>query len=282
MFPTFHNLRSTFRLTIPAMTVPLITSLQNPQVKRLVRLRTRRAREEEGVILIEGAREVSRAVQAGVKVNELFLCPELFSLEANELTVQLNMQEARVTHLTRSAFEKVSGRENPDGVLALALTPGVHLSDPPHGAVVVVLHGLEKPGNVGAILRTADSVGAHAVLILGRGADPFSPNVIRASQGSVWTVPTVTLPEPEAWAWLERHVFRTVACTPDAPQVYWDAPLTGRVALLLGTEHEGLPQAWRETDEAVRIPMHGSADSLNVATAAALVLYECVRQRRLT
>lgn len=258
------------------MTVPLITSLQNPQVKRLVRLRTRRAREEENLILIEGAREVSRAVQAGVTVTEVFLCPERFSPEAAELHVE----HARVTHLTPAAFEKVSVRESPDGVLALAHTPSRPLDDPSLDAVVVVLHGLEKPGNVGAILRTADSVGAHAVLILGRGADPFSPNVIRASQGSVWHVPTVTLPEQDAWAWLERHAFRTVACTPDAPQVYWDAPLTGRVALLLGTEHEGLPEAWRSTDEAVRIPMQGSADSLNVATAAALVLYECVRQRR--
>ena len=258
------------------MTVPLITSLQNPQVKRLVRLRTRRAREEEGVILIEGAREVSRAVQAGLTLNEVFLSPELFSPEASTLT----FPDARVTHLTPAAFEKISVRDNPDGVLAVAVAPEAHLPDPPQDAIVVVLHGLEKPGNVGAILRTADSVGAHAVMILGRGADPFSPNVIRASQGSVWHLPTVTLPETQAWAWLAQHHFRTVACTPDAPHEYWNAPLTGRVALLLGTEHQGLPQEWRSTDEAVRIPMHGSADSLNVATAAALVLYECLRQRQ--
>ncbi|WP_135228255.1 TrmH family RNA methyltransferase [Deinococcus fonticola] len=258
------------------MTAPLITSLQNPQVKRLVRLRTRRAREEEGVILIEGAREVSRALGAGVQLTEVFLCPPLFSPEA----AALRFEEGQVTRLTPAAFEKVSLREHPDGVLAVAATPQPQLADPPPQATVVVLHGLEKPGNVGAILRTADSVGAHAVLILGRGADPYSPNVIRASQGSVWQVPTVPITEDAAWAWLARHGFRSVACTPDAPQVYWDAPLTGRVALLLGTEHEGLPESWRRTDEAVRIPMQGGADSLNVATAAALVLYECLRQRR--
>lgn len=256
------------------MTAPLITSLQNPQIKRLVRLRTRRAREEEGVVLIEGAREVSRAVQAGVVLRELFLCPEQFSPEA----AQLRLHAPQVTHLTRPAFQKVSVREHPDGVLAVADLPDRPLPAPPVEAVVVVLHGLEKPGNVGAILRTADSVGAHAVLVLGRGADPFSPNVIRASQGSVWKLPLRSMPEEEAWAWLAGHNFRLVACTPDAQQVYWQANLTGRVALLLGTEHQGLPAEWR-TDQAVRIPMQGSADSLNVATAAALMLYEALRQR---
>lgn len=258
------------------MTSLPITSLQNPQLKRLVRLRTRRAREEEGVILIEGAREVSRALAAGVRLRELFLCPEQFSPEASTVT----FTAPQVTYLSTPAFEKVSVRENPDGVLAVAETPQPTLPDPAAGAVVVVLHGLEKPGNVGAIIRTADCIGAHAVLVLGRGADPYSPNVIRASQGSLWQVPTLALDEAQAWAWLQAHTFRTVACTPDAPRIYWDVPLTGRVALLFGTEHQGLPQEWRSADESVGIPMQGSADSLNVATAAALVLYECLRQRR--
>lgn len=259
------------------MTAPLITSLQNPQLKRLVRLKTRRAREAEGVMLIEGARELSRALAAGVSVQEVFLSPELFSPEAHELKLAGDL---RLTHLTRAAFQKVSGRENPDGVLAVALAPQHPLGVPPPEALVVVLHGLEKPGNVGAILRSADSVGAHAVLILGRGADPYNPNVIRASQGSVWTVPTLALDEQQAMHWLTQHAFRTVACTPDAPRSYWDSDLTGRVALLFGTEHQGLPPEWRAAHQAVGIPMHGSADSLNVATAAALVLYESLRQRR--
>ncbi|MDB5045874.1 MAG: rRNA methyltransferase [Deinococcus sp.] len=267
------------------MTAPeVITSLQNALVKRLVRLRTRRERELDGVIVIEGARETTRALASGVSPSLIVTCPALYSPEA--LAVAPTLTGERV-ELSRTAFEKVSGRENPDGLLALAPTPRPALPDPDENAVVVVLHGLEKPGNVGAILRTADAAGAHAVLVLGRGADPYGPNVIRASQGSVFRVPTAVLTEAEAQAWLLQHAFTTVACTPDAPQTYWDAPLTGRVALLLGTEHEGLPEDWRSAQTpsalSVSIPMHaapGGADSLNVATAAALVLFECVRQRR--
>ncbi|WP_216329609.1 TrmH family RNA methyltransferase [Deinococcus aestuarii] len=255
----------------------VITSLQNPHVKRLARLRGRRDRDREGVILIEGARELSRAVAAGVALQTLYLCPPLFSPEAREVAPSL---PGTPVHLSREAFEKVSGRENPDGLLGVAPTPAPPLPDPSGDALLVVLHGLEKPGNVGAILRTADAAGASGVIVLGRGADPYGPNVIRASQGSVFSLPVVALEEGEALEWLAGRGFTRVACTPDAPQVYWDAPLTGRVALVLGAEHEGLPPEWRAAELPVRVPMHGAADSLNVATAAALVLYECLRQRR--
>ncbi|ADY26126.1 tRNA/rRNA methyltransferase (SpoU) [Deinococcus proteolyticus MRP] len=256
-----------------------ITSLQNPTVKRLVRLRSsRRLREGEGTVLIEGARETARALAAGWAAGELYLCPALFSPEAAELAPQLPM--SAVTELSAEAFAKVSGRENPDGVLLLSRPPQERWPTLPPQALLVVLHGLEKPGNVGAILRTVDGVGADGVLILGRGADPYSPNVIRASQGSVFTVPLRQQDEAEALAWLEEEGFTLVACTPDAPRTFWQADLTGRVALLLGTEHEGLPEHWRRHESAVSIPMRGQADSLNVATAAAVVLYEALRQRQ--
>ncbi|GGO28858.1 TrmH family RNA methyltransferase [Deinococcus humi] len=261
-----------------------ITSLQNPQLKRLVRLHTRRSREQEAVILIEGARELSRALAAGVQPTEIFSAPELHSPEAAEVAPTL---PTLPTLLSPAAFEKVSGRENPDGLLAVAPRPAVMLPDLPGDAVVVVLDGLEKPGNVGAILRTADASGAAAVLVLGRGADPYGPNVIRASQGSVFALPVVALDEEAAQDYLTAQGCVMVACTPDAPHVYWDAPLTGRVALLLGTEHGGLPTHWRQAGShgsglSVRIPMEpgSAADSLNVATAAALMLFECARQRR--
>lgn len=260
------------------MTAPdVITSLQNPHVKRLVRLRTRREREREGMILVEGARELSRAVAAGQTPATLYTCEVLYSPEARGVEPSLPGPRLR---LSREAFEKVSGRENPDGLLALIPAPAPRLPEPHGDAVIVVLHGLEKPGNIGAILRTADAAAAAGVFVLGRGADPYSPNVIRASQGSVFALPVAALGEEEALAWLAEREFTRVACTPDAPQVYWDAPLTGRVALILGAEHEGLPPEWRAAELPVRVPMHGAADSLNVATAAALVLYECLRQRR--
>ncbi|GGK32783.1 rRNA methyltransferase [Deinococcus malanensis] len=256
-----------------------ITSLQNPHVKRLVRLRNRREREEHGVILIEGARELARAVQGGVTPHTLYSCPDLYSPEASNLAATLPGDRLE---LSRAAFEKVSGRENPDGLLGVAPIPAPRLPEPDSNAVLVVLHGLEKPGNVGAILRSADAAGAQGVLVLGRGADPYGPNVIRSSQGSVFTMPVAVLDEDSALAWLSAQGFITVACTPDAPRTYWDATLTGRIALLLGTEHAGLPESWRHTDHSVSIPMHegSGADSLNVATAAALVLFECARQRR--
>ncbi|SMB92548.1 TrmH family RNA methyltransferase [Deinococcus hopiensis] len=255
----------------------VITSLQNSQVKQLVRLRSRREREAEGVILVEGARELSRALTAGFLPLAIYTCDALYSPEAVE--VERVLPDPRV-RLSREAFEKVSGRENPDGLLATLPAPSPRLPVPEADTFVVVLHGLEKPGNVGAILRTADAAGAAGVIVLGRGADAYSPNVIRASQGSVFAVPVASLSEEEALTWLAEHAFTRVACTPDAPHVYWDAPLTGRVALVLGAEHEGLPPAWRAAELPVRVPMRGAADSLNVATAAALVLYECVRQRR--
>ncbi|PNY82575.1 TrmH family RNA methyltransferase [Deinococcus koreensis] len=264
----------------------VITSASNPHVKRLVRLRSRRDREREGLILIEGARELRRAALAGVRLQAVYLCPELYSPEARQVVPELpepvsGPLTGTVTALSRPVFEKVSGRENPDGVLALAAPPELSLAEPGPDAVVLVLHGLEKPGNLGAILRTADAAGASGVIVLGRGADPFGPNVIRASQGSVFSLKVVVWDEPEALAWLRERGFALVACTPDAPRVYWEAPLTGRVAPLLGAEHQGLPADWRQTERSVRIPMADTAgaDSLNVATAAALMLYECVRQR---
>jgi len=264
-------------MSAPVPSPAPITSLQNPQVKRLVRLRNRRDRDREGVILIEGARELSRAAAAGLVPQTLYTCEALYSPEARG--VESGLPGSRQP-LSRDAFEKVSGRENPDGLLAVVPTPAPRLLDPTGDALLVVLHGLEKPGNLGAILRTADAAGASGVLVLGRGADVYSPGVIRASQGSVFTVPVAALPEDDALAYLSDHAFTRVACTPDAPREYWDAPLTGRVALVLGAEHEGLPPAWRTAELPVRVPMHGQADSLNVATAAALVLYEAVRQRR--
>lgn len=255
-----------------------ITSLQNPTIKRLVRLRHhRREREAEGIILVEGARELTRALNAGFVARELYLCPALFSQEtqAGELLVHAH------TELSPEAFEKVSGREKPDGVLGIFVAPTPRFPELNKDAVVVVLHGLEKPGNVGAIIRTADAVGAAAVLIVGRGADPYHPSVVRASQGSIWALPVLSLDEQEAFMWLREQGVRLVSLTPEAEHSHWSADWSGKVALLLGTEHEGLPSEWRNQEkDCVSIPMVGRADSLNVSTAAALVLYETLRSRQ--
>ncbi|ADV67431.1 TrmH family RNA methyltransferase [Deinococcus maricopensis] len=254
-----------------------ISSVQNPEVKRLTRLRERRARTQERAFLIEGARELERAAQGGVPLRTLYMCEELFSPDAHQALPALHAPDR--VHLSRAAFEKASVRENPDGLLAVADLPARPAPDLPHDALLLVLVGVEKPGNVGALLRSADGVGADAVLVVG-GVDLENPNVIRASQGSVFTQTLFTLPEADALPWLRAQGFRVAAITPDGAQNYWDADLTGRVAVCLGAEHAGLPAAWREhPDLKLAIPMRGAADSLNVSTAGALVLYEALRQR---
>ena len=254
-----------------------ITSLQNAQLKRLIRLRDRRDRLQEGVMLIEGARELARALGGGVVPEVVYTCPELFSAEAYDLP----LGTLPITQLSRPAFEKVSGREGPDGVLAVAPLLSRPLPEPGPEATVLVLDGLEKPGNVGALLRTADGAGAHATLLVGDGLDLGNPNLIRASQGSLFTHPTAALEQGEALNWLRQRDFTLLACTPQATQTYWDASMTGRLALLLGTEHAGLSDFWAQAaDLSVKIPMSGAADSLNVATAGALMLYESLRQRQ--
>ena len=254
-----------------------IVSLHNAQLKRLIRLRERRERQREGVFLIEGAREISRARQGNIQLERVYICPELFSPEASALS----LTGLPVTELGRAAFEKVSGREGPDGVLALARWPEQALPEPAESATVLILDSLEKPGNLGALLRSADGAGAHAALLVGGGLDLGNPNLVRASQGSLFTQPISVLSDEQALAWLRERDFCLLACTPHAEQVYWQFPFTGRVALLLGSEYAGLSGFWqRAADAHVRIPMLGQADSLNVATAGALVLYEALRQRQ--
>lgn len=244
-----------------------ITSLQNPTIKRLVRLRDKRsAREAENVVLVEGLRECQRAILAGWMPRELYATSSEGDWPISPVL------------LSKEAFIKVSNREHPDGILGVFERPAPAWPSLPENARVVLLHGLEKPGNIGAILRSADSVGAAAVIVLGRGADIYGPNVIRASQGSVFHVPLLEADEDEARDWLKSQGVRLFSCTPEAKKSLWEADFSGRVALLLGTEHEGLPPHWRDDEHAISVPMRGSADSLNVATAAAIVLYEALRQ----
>ncbi|GEM49816.1 TrmH family RNA methyltransferase [Deinococcus cellulosilyticus] len=258
-----------------------ITSTQNPELKTLVKLHDRRHRRKEGKFLIEGAREASRALLAGVEVEKLYFCEGFFSPEALELYQDFDAVEQ--VRLSRPAFEKISLRENPDGILALAVLPEfdlqeLHLSEQ---ALVLVLQGLEKPGNLGALLRTADGVGVDAVFITGEGTDLYNPNVIRASQGSVFTQPVHAVQDEELLDFLKQSSFTILAATPHTQKTYWEADYSGPTAICLGTEHEGLSEFWmHQATEQVVIPMQGTADSLNVGIAGALLLYEALRQRK--
>lgn len=261
-----------------------VDSPRNPLVKEAASLRQRRARERSGRILIEGAREVARAMSAGAGVRTLLLCPTLHPAGAAEaLTHAAGAGGAEVVLLSEAAFQRLSLRQGPDGVAAVATWRPAELTAlrPPPDPLILVLDGVEKPGNVGALLRTADAAGVDAVVLTGAGTDLGNPNVIRASMGSVFALPVAVAGADAARAWLNALRARTVAAAPGAGELHWNADYRGAVAIVLGAEDRGLPDAWlRGADARVRIPMRGtSADSLNVAVAGAVLLYEALRQR---
>jgi TrmH family RNA methyltransferase len=228
-------------------------------------------------------RELSHAVEAGVSLQQLFICPEFFPVGAAALIAEVEGRGVEVVTLSKAAFEKASYRDAPDGVLAVAAMQARALDElgVEEDALLLILDGLEKPGNVGALLRTADAVGASAVILVGGGIDLYNPNLIRSSMGSLFAVPVYQAQEGELHSWLEQHELQLVAATPEAERCYWDADYRSATAILLGAEHAGLARVWRdEATVRVSIPMTGLADSLNVATAGALLLYEALRQRR--
>jgi len=265
------------------MPVEIITSLQNPRLKRLVRLRDRRARDEERAFLVEGYREVRRALEKKVALEGLYFSRDWF-LGENEpaLLAEAEAAGAVLFELSKEAFAKVAYRERPDGILAVAPQWRRALSDLSLPAVpfILVVEAIEKPGNLGTILRSADAAGCDAVIVCDPVTDLFNPNVVRASTGVLFSVPCVVEEGPAVLAWLRQRKIRTVATTPGAKDLYTDSDLTGPLAVIMGSEQFGLSEFWlRNADDPVRIPMAGQADSLNVAMAALITLFEAVRQR---
>jgi len=267
-----------------AMPVETITSLQNPRLKRLVRLRDRRARDEERAFLVEGYREVRRALERKVVLDELYFSRDWF-LGENEpaLLAAAEAGGAKLFELSKEAFAKVAYRERPDGILAVAPQWRRTLADLTLPAVpfVLVVEAIEKPGNLGTILRSADAAGCDAVIVCDPVTDLFNPNVVRASTGVLFSVPCVVEESAKVLAWLRERGMRTVATTPAAKAVYSECDLKGPLAVVMGSEQYGLSEFWlKNADIPVRIPMAGQADSLNVAMAALITLFEAVRQRR--
>ncbi|GGM92842.1 23S rRNA methyltransferase [Thermus composti] len=252
-----------------------IASRQNPRVKALAALKERKERERTGLFLVEGRREVERALKAGLKPEAFLLGPKAGEAERDLA------QGAEVLELSQEAMERVSVRENPPSLIGVFRIPEKRLEALalPENPLVLVLLGLEKPGNLGAILRAADGAGADLVLVA-EGVDLYSPQVIRNSTGAVFALPVYPLSEGEAARFLEKTGLPLVAATPEGERLYWEEDYRKGVAFLLGAEDEGLSEAWKRRAQArVRIPMRGVADSLNVAVTAALLLYEALRQR---
>jgi RNA methyltransferase, TrmH family len=260
-----------------------ISSLTNARVKNVVKLRQRSHRDALGHMLIEGFREVTRALDNEHPVDELLYCEAMFQGENNAaLLSRCQATGSRLISCTAPVFKKMSYRDRPDGLLAVAPQVRCKLDDIPltPAPFIVIAEAIEKPGNLGTILRSSDAAGVDAVIVCDRCTDINNPNVVRASIGTLFSLPVVETTGAEALAWLKANNIQTVATTPHTDNLYSDVDLKQGVAVIVGTEQYGLSEAWLEAaDIKVRIPMLGQADSLNVASATTILLYEVVRQR---
>jgi RNA methyltransferase, TrmH family len=259
-----------------------VESARNPRIRAALELRDRRTRDRAGLTLVDGLREVERALDGGVEVVEAFVADEAGNVAVSSLAARLSDAGALVQPTAGAALERLAFGDRADGVVAIVRTPrttlaALHLPSEP---LVIVLEGVEKPGNLGAVLRSADGAGADAVLVADPTTDPWNPNAIRASLGTIFGRPVVTAGSDDVLAFLRERGIRPVAAIVEASTAYTEADLRGAVALVLGSEADGLGPIWRAADiERVSLPMHGLADSLNVSTAAAILLYEARRQR---
>ncbi len=315
-----------------------ITSRANPRIKAAARLRDRKVRDLEGRILVEGRREVSRAAESGVIVEDVFCCPELCDVAAARAMFPVPAPGPfRWWSVSAEVFDKLAYGDRGEGIVAVAKRPDATLetlnfglglptnprppekeqregkpeldqasypSPPGRGqdegesklgrslsptvspserepiGLIAVLEGIEKPGNVGAILRSADGAGVSAVIVCGGGTDLFNPNAIRASLGTIFTMPVAQATAEETLAWLRAHAFTIVAARPDAGVLYSQFDWTRPTAVVLGSESRGISELWNAPDVAsIHLPMRGAADSLNVSATAAVVFYEAGKHR---
>ena len=253
-----------------------ITSLQNPRVKHLVKLHEdKKQRQKDNLMLVEGYDEIQLALSAGHEPQTILTAPELASR-------QMDIPYAETLTVSRAVFEKISHRQNPDGWLAVFPIPDLMLDDLNVSDVpmVIIAESVEKPGNLGAILRTADAAGVDALLVCDPRVDVWNPNVVRASRGAVFSVPVVECDNASALEWLKMRKMRILAATPSADLMYSDVDMKQPVAIAVGTEDKGLTDFWMSNaDMQVKIPMMGHVNSLNVSVSTALIVYEVLRQR---
>ena len=267
----------------------LITSAANPLIKRVRLLGDRRHRRREGAFVVRGVQPVWQAVEAGADVEVLIVAPGLLRDPAAAMVAAQEAGGTRVVRVSAELFGRIGDRDGPAGLAAIVRQPDQSLAGlaAGPGSVFVALHEVANPGNLGTIIRTADAAGAAGVLLIGPCTDPFDPAAVKASMGAVFSVPVAAAPGPaEFLNWCARGAV-TLAVTsgqpggPGDPGTFWDAPLPRPVVLLLGSEGAGLPpDLLAAGDVRLRIPMTGTAESLNLAVAAGLVLYEAWRQTR--
>jgi RNA methyltransferase, TrmH family len=256
-----------------------ITSTHNPKVRSLLALEKPRERRKQGLFVVEGRKEIALALQAGYKIGNLFFCEDLITRQELE---KLGVTDKFVASVSRDVFEKIAIRENTGGVLAVAeqkthRLDAIRLSANP---LVLVLESVEKPGNLGAILRTADAAGLDAVVICDPKTDFYNPNVIRSSVGCIFTNQVASATSDETLAWLKKHNITPYSTYLKASRPYHTVDFTKPSAIVMGTESTGLSETWVTEDQnPIIIPMQGKVDSMNVSTAAAVIVFEARRQR---
>jgi RNA methyltransferase, TrmH family len=266
--------------------LPPITSLQNQRIKQAIKLRDRHGRDDQRRIIIDGRREIERAVAGGVHLTELFIEADVLPPDVEkQLARQARACGADVLDVTAMVMQKLAFGERHEGVVATAKAPEASLvaftaklkSGPP---LIAIVEGVEKPGNVGAILRTADAAGLSGLIVCAGRTDLFNPNAIRASLGAIFTVPVASASLAETKTFLKEQQLKAFAARVDGAIDYTAANYRSPCAIILGSEAEGLSQSWQGGEvQAIRLPMLGQVDSLNVSVTAAVLFYEALRQR---
>ena len=268
-------------MTVPG---PRITSTANPRVRDAVALRDRRDRDATGLTLVDGAREVRRALDAGVEATEAFVCESLVGgADARAALDAITERQIPVSSVSETVLAKLAFGGRAEGLVLVVRSPMRTLADlePGPDPLLLVIEGVEKPGNIGAVLRSADGAGVAAVIAASPRTDVFNPNAIRASAGTIFALPVASAPSADVLVWLRDHGIRIVTARVGAATPYTEADLTGPLAIVLGTEADGLTDTWSGPDvEPCGIPMAGVADSLNVSISAAVLAYEARRQRQ--
>ena len=261
-----------------------LTSAQNPRIKHLLQLQQKSAvRRSEGLFVVEGRRELDHCLAAGYQPDSIFLCQEFLD-GSPSASVSALLPPENIYEVPRQLYEKVAYRGSTEGVVAIVRARYLKLDDlvitAQKAPLFIVLESVEKPGNLGAVLRSADAAGADGVIVCDPLTDLYNPNLIRSSIGAVFTVPTVACSSQECISFLKEHGVRILTAQLQDSRPYYDTDMRQPTAIVMGTESTGLTQQWRQAADAhIRIPMLGRLDSLNVSVSAAILLFEAVRQR---
>ena len=258
--------------------LPIITSAQNPKIKRLLALQQKSSeRRESGLFVVEGQRELSHCLESGYEVETVFYCPAKGTTADDLLSLKATLVEVSPT-----VYEKIAYRGSTEGVVAEVRSKALQLEDIPlsDNPLIVVVESVEKPGNLGAILRSADAAGADAVIVCDPLTDLYNPNLIRSSIGAFFSVPCVACTSGQCIPFLRRHGIQILTAQLQDSHLYYNTDMVRPTAIVMGTESTGLTDQWRQAADAhIRIPMLGRLDSLNVSVSAAILLFEAVRQR---